>query len=314
MKHVTLVGCGNIGFRHLQALGAMSVAPQVALTVVEPFAGHHDRIASELDRAMFGQHDLVTALPAARKDIDLAVLATNADVRRTVTDALLDTHNVAAIIFEKILFQRIADIDAVEARLDRIRAHVNCGRRGFPGYHALRRDIAGQGPANVTVTGTNYALASNAIHLIDIAAYLNDSPVVSIDSHDLDPKIESSKRAGYVEVFGTLHATLANGAKVALTCLRGDGLLLDITVATPTQTWRINELGGTITDETASAPRPFETRHVSGMPELYESLLTDQPCPLTPYAEAADQHRLLLRALNVHLQRGDDPDTLCPIS
>lgn len=316
MKKILLIGCGNIGFRHLQALCVSDMAGEIDLTVIEPNADHHTRITDELARTPVGQSRLLGALPDSREQFDLAIIATNADVRRRVFDDLADKHDFAAIIFEKVLFQRIADLDAVAARLDGVAAYVNCGRRGFPGYQMLRETLDGDVPVDYTVTGQHYALASNAIHFLDIAACLNASPLVSLDASGLDAAGAESKRAGYVEIFGTLRGQLANGAKVSLTCAPGETLSLDIKLVGADLTGEVHEAAAkaTIIRDGVVEDLAFETRHVSGMPYLYETLLQGKGCLLPTYAESAAQHRLLLSAMNAHLHLPDSPDTLCPIS
>lgn len=312
MKKTLLIGCGNIGFRHLQALCACDMAADLDLTIVEPNTDHHDRITQELKRTPVGRSRLLTTLPAPRGRFDLAVIATNADVRRRVFEDLARQHDFAAIIFEKILFQSRADLDAVATQLDGIAAHVNCGRRGFPGYQALRHRLAGSGPVDYTVTGMQYALASNAIHFLDIAACVNGSPLISLDTSGLDTETTASKRAGYVEVYGTLTGKLANGATVSLTCVRGETLAIDVHLRGAGVDITVDEFANQMVFN--GVREPFETRHVSGMPFLYETLLQGQGCLLPTYAESAAQHRLLISALNAHLHLPDQPDTVCPIS
>lgn len=316
MKKTLLIGCGNIGFRHLQALAASDMAPQIELSIIEPNADHHDRISTELKSADFAAAQLLTQLPAERAHFDLVVIATNADVRRRVFEDLADQHSFAGIIFEKVLFQRIADLDAVEQRLQGVAAYVNCGRRGFPGYSALRARFAGQGPVDYSVDGTQYALASNAIHFLDIAAFINDSPLVELDASGLEAQTGQSRRAGYVEVYGTLNGRLANGSSVSLTCHPAESFAINVSLKSADMSGQVDEAAGQaiLTTGLGSETLDFETRHVSQMPYLYESVLKAEPCLLPEFAESAAQHRLLLSSLNKHLNLPDNPNTLCPIS
>jgi predicted dehydrogenase len=321
MKKILLIGCGNIGFRHLQALCGSQMAGQIGLTIIEPNTAHHSRITDELGRTPVQLSEVSTALPTQSDHFDLVIIATNADVRRRVFDDLVGKHTFTAILFEKVLFQRIEDLDAVAAQLQGVAAHVNCGRRGFAGYQMLRDTLSSDTPVDYTpidytVVGTQYALASNAIHFLDIAACINQSPLVSLDASGLDQAGGDSKRAGYVEIYGTLKGTLENGATVSLTCTPADALSLDISIAGAALVGKIDEAAGTatVTRGDVTQTLAFETRHVSGMPYLYETLLNGEGCLLPTYAESAAQHRLLLSAINTHLTLPDQSDTLCPIS
>lgn len=317
MKQALLIGCGNIGFRHLQALAALPRVGEVAVTIVEPDTTQHDRIRTELTGAGFATSDLRETLPDTGA-FDLAIIATNSNIRRAVFDAMVAQVTVAAVIFEKVLFQTEADLDAVgeTLRSKDIAGYVNCGRRGFPGYQALAETLAGDRPLALEARGSGWAMASNAIHLFDIAACLNGSALVSVNASGLEAEIQESKRGGYKEVFGTLTGELANGAVVTLTCLRDGDPGLAVRISGTDVTAEIAEAAGqmTLTRAGTTDTRAFETRHVSQMPELYAGPLFGGGTALTPYAESADQHRLLLRALRPHLGLSNAADDPCPIS
>lgn len=313
MSHIVLIGCGNIGFRHLQAILAMSGGSEIHLTVVEPNADMYARIQSEIAGVALAGFDLVKVLPRFGPDIDLAVLATSSDIRKPVLDGLLSDRAVKAIILEKVLFQTQEDLVDAELRLRaaRTRAYVNCGRRGFPGYQKLREDIASEGPIHLTVTGSNYALASNGIHFIDLAEFLNGAVLASLDGSRLAPGTLPSKRPGFIEVSGELTGLLTNGATVELTCHEGDAFELTVSIQTTRRSAQVDEQQGKIIWKDGSS-EAFETLHVSSMPYLYETALSGNGCVLTPYAASAAQHRLFLAALLDH--QGAAPDAVCSIS
>lgn len=315
VKQVLLCGCGNIGFRHLQALSAINTPARI--TVVEPFAGGHPRIADFIASDAAGGADryrLLDALPAMRERFDLVVIATSADTRQAAFEGIVDHHDAGCIIFEKILFQTVAAIDAVQARLDSagIPAFVNCGRRGFDTYRALAADMAGDTPTDITVTGGAYGLASNAVHFLDLAEFLNGAALTSVDLSRLDAGAIESKRAGFYEIFGTLAATLDNGAKLSVTCADTDRMHISITLHHGDRTLTIDEIGGTQTQ--SDVTMPFGIKHVSGMSYLYDDGLQSADPGLTPYAHSARQHRLYLRAMCQHLDLPCTDGTVCPIS
>ena len=320
-KRVLLAGCGNIGFRHLQALEQM--ATPAAITIVEPNPAAHPRIAG-LIAAHAGPHrfDLRAALPETRQSFDLAVLATSADSRRALVEALLAGHEIGAMILEKVLFQTLTDLDAVGAALDRQgrAAWVNCGRRVFPGYLAGRNAWGPARPLDITVAGAAFGLGSNGIHLLDLAEFLNDAALVSVDATALRPGSVPAKRDGCVEIFGQITARLDNGATLRIQCEDAPAMAIGVTI---TETDAGADTGGAglrvHIDELArshsvnGAPaQPFAAKNVSECPEIYESVLTGAACPLTPYADSARQHRLFLAAILAHL--GLPATAPCPIS
>ncbi|OJI92455.1 oxidoreductase family protein [Planktotalea frisia] len=315
VKQVILCGCGNIGFRHLQALADIDTPARI--TIVEPFEGGHPRIADFIASEAAGgaeHYRLLSALPESREHFDLVVIATSADTRQAAFDSVVDHHDVGYIIFEKILFQTVTALDEVAAKLEHmgIAAFVNCGRRGFENYHALKTALAGGGPIDVTVTGSAFGLASNAVHFLDLCEFLNDTPLTSIDLSALQSGAVESKRAGFYEIFGTLAATLDNGAILSVTCLDSDKMEIGITLSQGVRSIAIDELGGTQSEDGVTTP--FAIKHVSGMPYLYDNALREGDPGLTPYAASAHQHRLYLRAMCQHLDLPSSDDTVCPVS
>lgn len=310
MTSVLLIGCGNIGFRHLQAIEQMSAAAMI--TIVEPSVAAHPRIAA-LVAAHQGPHRffLHEALPAIAQHFDLAVIATSANHRCSVVKGLLQVHSVGVMILEKVLFQYLADLDAIEGLLAAkgVQTYVNCGRRYFPSYVALRARFAAQQPVNLVFSGHEYGLASNAIHFIDVAEFLNGAAVTKVDASGLLAGAVPTKRADCVEVFGTLTAQLANGARLTMVCHAGGVLSIRNQLSSGPDKIDINQISRQMTEGDYSAA--FVMKNVSECTEIYEEALAGT-CRLTPYADSARQHQLFLRAILGHLGL---PDTaLCPIS
>lgn len=312
MKSVLLCGCGNIGFRHLQAMAAMPTA--ASITIVEPNVAAHPRIAEFTAGATGKGHGftLTTDVPQDDAGYDLVVIATSANTRRAAFEAITARHRVGVMILEKVLFQTLADLDAVGAALSAkgIAAYVNCGRRYFPGYREAKARWKAGRPLDVTVTGAAYGLASNGIHLIDVAEYLNDAALVSLDAAGLRPGSVEAKRDGCVEVFGRITGTLSNGARLTIDCADEPAIAIGVAVEGQGVSARIDELARQITE--GGATGSFAAKHVSETWEIYDEALTLGSTGLTPYADSARQHRHFLTALNRHL--GLPEDAVCPIS
>lgn len=319
MSHsILLAGSGNIGRRHLQALLAADPSDDFSVTVIEPFEGAREATAAMLkgargEAARRAQAvSIVTAVADAPERADLAIIATDAAPRRAVFDALSAHASVGAWVFEKVLFQTNRDLDEVRRSLeaDGPPAFVNCGRRGFPGYHELRDRFAGREGFRMDVAGSRYGLASNAVHFTDLASFLSGADLVSLDASGLLPGAEESKRAGYVEVFGTLSGRLSDGGRIAVTCTPDGDAPVTIRLSADGVDAAVEEAAAraTVNGET----RPFATRYVSQMPYLFTDILTRGTSDLTPYAVSAAQHRLLIAALRRHL--GIEGDAPCPIT
>lgn len=313
MKSVLLSGCGNIGFRHLQAILAMPDPAEV--TVVEPNIAAHERIAALFPAAEAKgfRFTLCKELLPIRQTFDLVVIATSADTRRAAFDSIVSAHDVRVMILEKVLFQTIQDLDEVGQILAErgIAAYVNCPRRYFPGYRALFADLAAIRPVDITIEGAGFGLASNGIHLIDLAEYLNDAALVAFSATDLLAGSVPAKRAGCVEVFGQVTGKLSNGAKLTINCANADPMSIRISLNGHGYSAEIDEIAREIRKGSGPATG-FDSKFVSEIWQIYHEALHLGRCDLTAYADSARQHRLFVSALSDHLLL--ESSSPCPIS
>lgn len=286
------------------------------IAVVEPNDALHGRIVSEFEKAATSPHCFTLARDLSEVgDADLAIVATAAAHRRAVVDEILSGRSVSVMILEKVLFQTTGDLDSVGALLDTrgVAGFVNCGRRTFPGYQTLRSSLAGTRPVNVTVRGRQFGLASNAVHFLDLAEYLNDDVVVDLDVSGLQPGFVPAKRTGCVELFGSISARLGNGARLVVECLDVAPVHVEVLVESSAGTIVIDELDRTIADGGGALTR-FRSQNVSETPEIYQQALESGHCVLTPYSDSARQHRFVLDAFRDHLGLSPNEDVPCPIS
>ena len=98
MVNITLIGCGRIGERHLESL----------LTLDEKFNIQvYDKFVKK-DSDMF-----VNEIEDLNDNIDICIIATKADIRKSLVDELLTKKNVKYLILEKVAFQSIKDFDTI---------------------------------------------------------------------------------------------------------------------------------------------------------------------------------------------------------
>lgn len=314
-SRVTLVGAGAIGRRHLEALAATDAAPEVH--VVEPDPGARAAaVAAAGGLAVTASADGEGA-PAG---VDLLIVATTAAARRAALEAALARTAPRAVLLEKVLFQTRRDLDAVGAILAArgIAAFVNCGRRGFPGYDALRAAIAGRAVAAFVVEGAGWGLCSNLVHFLDLAEHLTGERVTGLSGAALDPAAFAAKRPGCMEMTGCVAGALSGGGAVRIACDAAAPRAPVVTLRGDWGGWRVDEGARTVAaldaEGRAGAPAPFAARHVSEMPFLYDEILGGGGSRLTPYAQSARQHALALDMFRAAMGICVEDDAPCPIS
>lgn len=211
MHHVFIIGAGQLGSRHLQALQLVGLP--LMISVIDPFKKSLE-IAKERYEQIKGKNhsiEYLTEIPKNRQ-VDLAIIATNSDVRAKVIKELVNHNQVKYLILEKLLFEKKQDYSEIEKLLNRkkIKTWVDCSMRTMPEYYKLKKKIFK--PICYFVTGSQYGLITNAIHYIDHMAYLIDSYDYKVDTSGLLPKVFPSKRKGYLEVMGTLSVVFKDGS------------------------------------------------------------------------------------------------------
>ncbi len=214
LKTILLIGSGNIGSRHLQGLA--KVKSPLSIEVFDPSIDSL-KVAEERFKQIpnHGKHQIIflTDFRMISSKVDVAIIATSSNIRRKVTEELLAQSEVKNIIFEKLLFQKKADYAFVDKLLDkkRINAWVNCSMRVTPFYRNLKEKFEGKRIVYL-LTGTKFGIATQAIHFIDHMVYLLESYDFKVDTSLLDREILKSKRAGFLELTGTLKVSFKNGS------------------------------------------------------------------------------------------------------
>lgn len=220
MSRVGIIGCGNIGYRHLQALAAVSEIETIH--VVEPHAPRREactvgELRPETAAVIVG-HATPSTLPPG--PWSLLVSAVTADVAPEV-DLLLGRLEFEALLLEKPLCQRAADLDAVEACFEQAadRVLVNCPRGLWSGYQDLHAQLASHPRVAVEITGNLWGFGCNAVHMLELFRYLIGGTLIRSVSAQLHAAPGGSKRGERFEEFvGTASFVSERGDTLQLTC------------------------------------------------------------------------------------------------
>mgnify|MGYP001277918204 CR=1 FL=1 len=209
-KNILIVGVGEIGSRHLQAISKLK---NVSIEVIDPDKNSIKIAKSRLPDInsnnvlnFYGSIELINA------NIDLAIISTSSRVRFNVTKEIISKKNVKNIVFEKVLFQKEKDYYKMQKLLkeNNIKAWVNHPRRMFPFYKKLKNELKKSNNIIFNYTGYNWAMASNGLHLIDLISFLSDSNELIINNSMIDRKIIKSKRNGFLEVLGSIQGKVGD--------------------------------------------------------------------------------------------------------
>lgn len=304
--NIILIGAGQLGSRHLQAIKKVNVP--LYIQVVDPSVislENAKKRYAEINQVKT-KHEIVylQKMPKQNINIDLAIISTNSDIRRQVTENLIKNFKVKNLILEKLLFQKEQDYFYVQKLLEKnkCRAWVDCSMRSMPFCSSLKKKFNKE-KINYVVGGSLYGLVTNAIHYIDHMVFLSDCNDFSVNTDLLDKKIILSKRLGFFELTGALISKFKNGSMGIFNCFsEGDlPLYIDITSSSSRCFIRWDEKIAYLAEaknkwrwHSVKADLPFQSEMTT---RVAEDILLNNSCVLPTYKESAKTHIQLLKPL-----------------
>lgn len=308
MNKVLIIGAGQLGSRHLQ--GVLKSILDFEVFVIDPNLSSLEIAKSRANEITHSKHIVFSeSIESVPSEIDVAIVATNANVREQVITKLLNTIEVQYLILEKVLFQDLEAYDKIEQLIQtkNIKTWVNHPRRMFEHYQEIKKQIQENSLhiTNFLATGNNWGLGCNGLHLLDLCAFLsNESKIATINTNQLDKRIITSKREGFIEFTGSLKIHFENGSKAEIISTDSESSSLTIFIATEKDKWLIRE-GNPISvihlKEENGAPievKEFKPQFQSDLSTLLvQDLLTLGTCNLPTYKEACELHKPFIIAL-----------------
>jgi len=317
---IVLLGAGQLGSRHLQGLAKLDLKADI--WVVDP---HEDSLETALERynevSPMVRAQFFTSLDKTQlTDADLAIVATNADIRPAALDELLQKVSVRNLVLEKVAFQSVDIFKKQIKKLDdrNIKTWVNCPRRLYPLYLQLKSELKGVKDLNMEISGNDWGMGCSTIHFVDLFAFLTSDPDVSVTGHSLDKKLHKSKRPGFYELTGAIEFGNSRG-KLRVVSEDKEGISLQITIITPDVKIVINELAReyySTTPDADSVRSSFTVPYQSGLTtEMAKDVLLKGKCGLTEVHESLKHHEIILPVYTNHFAHllGRELD-FCPIT
>jgi len=323
-ENVLIVAVGGIGFRHFQAL--LNCQSDFNLHVVDVDHEAIERARAYAEEQARGRTVYYYASVdeiALSTRFEAAIIAMSSLARRAVFEELVARCTVRTVIFEKFLFPSLNDYLEVGnlLRQRHITAYVNCARRIQDLYGELRERTRHSKRLHVQVRGSNWGLACNSIHMVDLAAWLSpgNTEPVSCNGNLLENKIYDSKRKGYIEFYGKLTGRIGENTTYMIECDHGQAKTL-IELFTETDYYCINELDGFMIEQSMDGGDPtvryFEPLLVSKTStQVVERLMHEHPIELTSYEDSVRFHVPILQEFlkKQNKIQGRESD-ICPIT
>jgi hypothetical protein len=317
LSSVLISGAGQLGSRYLQGLArcrlplriyvqdprkeSLSRAAQRWKEVNGPTIEHHVSF-----------HPTVESLP---QEVDVAIVATTADVRPYVVGAIARHAAVRYWVLEKVLAQDEAGLDELLLHVgNSVGAWVNTPRRMMPWHQQMRSQLGLACPLTLRVDGGAWGLACNAVHFLDLCGWWTGETLQDVSTDGLDPRWFESKRPGFWEVTGTLEAQFSNGSTASMRA-GYDVVSPSLEVGDCHRSWKINEAEG-FARRSDGIELPGRMLYQTDMTAaLVESILAGGCCDLPTMDDSVALHRVFLRRMLEHWTCAGHPGaTLVPIT
>ncbi|MFA6075361.1 MAG: Gfo/Idh/MocA family oxidoreductase [Negativicutes bacterium] len=326
-RKIAIVGAGQIGSRHLQALAKLE--GEVFIQVVDSSSE-----ALQLARARFTDVsrsdksnitvEYLNIIDEMDDSFDVIIVATNSNVRRIVAEELLNKKQCKHLILEKVVFQSCEDFADISELLieNNVRAWVNCPRRMWTIYHYLHNKLKHAENVSYCVSGAGQGIiGSNGIHYIDSFSHLTGETDIAFCSKLLDEKLTPSKRQGFVEFTGVLEGVTESGKQIKLSCYATGNAPIMVNIDSEVLRCIIIEEAGTawISEECNNwkwEEMKFLAAYQSQLTNIVvEQLIETGGCDLTSFEVSRKLHEMLLNSLMEYLFRNHKGRfTICPIT
>ena len=322
MLNLAIIGCGQIGSRHLQSMALLE--EEATIYLVDPSRESTDK-ASELFRQVYSPPSnpaiqlvrtrSIKDLPAR---LDLSVVATASDKRAATVADIVGKIEVEYIILEKFLFPREEDYNVIGALLEtrRVSCFVNQWTTSLTSFRRVARKLS-QGPFHMSVDAAGWGLCCNAVHVLEFFDFLTGEEPCSPTSSHVESVIPA-KRSGFFEILGQFEFATPGGSTISLACRRGQpASVIPLSIRSATQSVNL-EFGldyltaRWLSGETETFRIPYQSKLTH---RFVEALTSSGTCTLPHYQRSARQHLLLLQAFLPHfVAAGVSAGDICPIT
>jgi len=326
MIHCAIIGAGQIGSRHLQALCHLKESARIDL--VDPSDEslqtardrHEEAIPTgKQDNELYCHHSL-DGLPDT---LDIVIIGTSSVVREKIIRDVIQKCSVKNLILEKVLFQKKNQYMAIDTFLKEssIPTWVNCWMRTADLFKQIKSTLNPNDLVQMKVTGPRWGMGTNSIHFMDLLSFFADSNDFKLTSVRLDNKVLDSKREGFKEFTGRLEGESSRGDSLNLVCKDEEDGPVTIEVLNGPEKFTlvtnfVNLFDFKSSNELASRMGKVSLPYQSEMTHIWvDDILTKGSCDLPTYSSAMNLHLELISAFTEHLKKitGKEIDA-CPIT
>jgi len=321
IKNILVIGCGNIGSRHIQALAKLPFDTHIE--IVDPDLNSHKIAQSRLNEINYNKqkHEFlwhVSISELKQKHNDLVIVATTALNRLPILKKLLP--NNSKFLIEKIVCQSVKEYDELLDLMKKFNAKgwVNTPRRYFESWKKIKEKIDTSKPLYVSIIASNVsALGTNAIHYLDLFSWFTNNYKINLNGEFLINQLFVNKRGNnLIEFAGTLIGKNSDSSSISLTFLPDTKIPTTLNIVNDDNHFFVNETEQKSFNFAKNQELEFKFEHVSSTTnKIVSDIILKDSCTLTTVENSYFLHREIINTFNKHIKKITNKELeQCPIT
>ena len=309
---ILVIGCGDLGSRHLQAVSALPDVEEI--TVVDPNPKSLElgkqRLLDVPHRSKETELKWFSSLEEMQGDADLCIMATLAEGRNALIKTIAQRFGVQLFLIEKLVAQSVEDYEALIsfAKEKNLSIWVNCQTRANGSHKRIKQNLDPGHPILLNVIGGNHGLATNGVHYADLFCFYDGSDHIQLNGTVIDPLLHPAKRGkGFFDLSGTLLGSSGKGSQFTLSFSGSHRSPPHLSIVSPHYRAIIDDVLGCFYESREASGWNWEKIPYEG--DLFVSRMTKdfvadifekQACELPTLEECFPAHRFILKTLQPH--------------
>jgi hypothetical protein len=319
---ILLVGCGNVGSRHLQAL--LKIPFPVNIDIIEPNISSKKLGLSRLEEISYNKKTKIISwhncYTSKILHSDLVIVATLSKNRANLLIKLIKNGH-KRILAEKILCQSKNEYEKIIkiCKTKQAKIWVNTNPRCFNSYIKLKKLLIKNKPINLTLySNPKLGLGTNIIHYLDLFSWMNDDYDVTLDGALLNKLLPNKRGKDFVEFSGTVTGHLKNNAIFVMSFLEQYSNNALVKLSNNLDEFCIDETNQTMLHikNYNSKLNKFSFEHTSTLTTSFTiDILKNDSCTLPTLLESFIPHLEIFQIFNKHINKITKKRVkLCPIT
>jgi hypothetical protein len=322
MKKICLIGCGNVGSRHLQAIAKLPFS--INVDIVEPNLESQELGKKRLEEIEYDKSDIFTWYQDIEKlnNIpDLTIVATTATGRADLLCNLVDLGH-SRFLVEKMVCQSDIEYNKIITKFHEKNAKgwVNTNPRCFSSYQRLKRYFRDSDKIHFSVSASNVsALGTNTIHYMDLFSFFTNDYNIKLNGDFLLDEIFPNKRGSHLMEFaGTVIGKINDGSSISMSFLPSEKNPTIVNIIGKNKHFLIDETNQKKIDMIGNQDEQddFIYEYASSITtKIAQNILEKDDSDLTTLENSQVLHKEIFRIFNQHIKKNTGKNMeLCPIT